>query len=158
LVTTCFTVGAQDSTANSVLVSFPYTAGSGAFGGPYVEPPPPTVFDLPAHTNLANEAQIGTTWGLAYHRPSQTVFTSAFMKRHVGVGPGGTGAIYATRGGSTSILTTFNAGPDLHPANSASNNTWLHDSNMWDPVGKSGLGDIDISDDMSTLWAINLAD
>ncbi len=157
LATTCFTVGPQDSTVDPVLVSFPSSSGSGNFGGAYTVPPPATVFDLPAYTSLANEVNIGTTWGLAYHRPSDTILTSAFMKRHVGLGPGGPGAIYAIRGGVTSTLTTLSAGADAHPLNSAPPDDWFRDVNMWDAVGKVGLGDIDISDDMSTLWVINLA-
>jgi uncharacterized repeat protein (TIGR01451 family) len=158
LATTCFTVGPQDSTADPVMVSFPSSAGSGNFAGGYTEPPPPTAFDLPAYTELANEVNIGTTWGLAYHRPSGTIFSSAFMKRHVGLGPGGTGAIYATRSGSTSQFTSISAGADTHPLNTAPALTWLRDAATWDAVGKAGIGDIDISDDMNTLWAMNLAD
>lgn len=157
LATTCFTVGPQESASDPVLVSFPSSAGSGTFSG-YVEPPPPTAFDLPAYTPLANEATIGTTWGLAYHRPSGTIFSSAFMKRHVGLGPQGIGAIYATRAGSTSHFTSLNAGVDTHPANSATSTAWLRDAATWDAVGKSGIGDIAIAEDMSTLWAVNLFD
>jgi uncharacterized repeat protein (TIGR01451 family) len=157
LATTCFTIGPQSGGTDPVLVSFPSSAGSGSFGS-YTVPPPPTAFDLPAYTSLANESNIGTTWGLAYHRPSGTIFTSAFMKRHVGLGPGGTGAIYAIRGGSTNTLTTIpGTGADPHPANGAPLDDWLRDVNSWDGVGKIGIGDIDISDDMNTLWAINLA-
>jgi len=41
-----------------------------------------------------NGSIIGATWGVAYSRQASKVFTSAFMKRHSGLGSGGSGAIY----------------------------------------------------------------
>lgn len=110
------------------------------------------------YTELASQSDRGTTWGLAYHRPSGTVFTSAFMKRHVGLGPGSTGAIYAIQGVRSSIFALLpDAGADTHPADAAPLDDWLRDVNSWDAVGRTEIGGIDISDDMNTLWAMNLA-
>ncbi|MEM1327333.1 MAG: collagen-binding domain-containing protein, partial [Bacteroidota bacterium] len=38
--------------------------------------------------------KIGATWGVAYSRQAQKIFTSAFIKRHVGLGDLGSGGIY----------------------------------------------------------------
>ncbi len=45
-------------------------------------------------THLASAKKIGTVWGIAYQRETKKVFSSAFLKRHSGIGPGGLGAIY----------------------------------------------------------------
>jgi len=40
---------------------------------------------------LATAAEIGATWGVTYHNSTETIFASAFLKRHVGFGPLGIG-------------------------------------------------------------------
>jgi SdrD B-like domain len=47
--------------------------------------------------DLALETQIGTTFGLAYNRATDTLFAAAYLRRFAGFGPGGTGAIYAIK-------------------------------------------------------------
>jgi hypothetical protein len=42
-----------------------------------------------ARTSLATAAQIGTCWGVAYNKFNDRIYTSAFLKRHSGLGPGG---------------------------------------------------------------------
>lgn len=122
--------------------------------------------DNVSKTPVSTAAQIGTTYGLAHQKGSNSLFSSALMKRHVGFGPVGTGAIYRsdlTAGTTTPFLdlnTLFGAGTagiDPHPT-SATASFWLKDSAAWDPVGKVAFGDIAISEDEKTLWAINLAD
>jgi hypothetical protein len=80
------TISSFDS---SVFVGFPYnSSGAGV---------------LP--TKLSSGKTIGSTWGVDYSRQAQTIFTSAVLKRHVGLGPaGGTavnapGAIYTIKPG-----------------------------------------------------------
>lgn len=124
----------------------------------------------PSGTKLATAADIGTTWGLAWDRTRSRIYTSAFMKRHTGFGPSGTGAIYSTdpATGTTSLLFDVNsiganyAGADPHPTTASfaagtGVNTWHHDANSFDSVGKISLGDLDISDDDSTLFSVDLA-
>ncbi len=50
--------------------------------------------DGPAYDVVANASQLGTVYGVAYSRQAQKVFTSAFLKRHAGMGPLGGGGIY----------------------------------------------------------------
>lgn len=45
-------------------------------------------------TQKLNGAIIGATWGVAYSKQANKVFTSAFLKRHVGLGVMGSGGIY----------------------------------------------------------------
>ena len=92
------------------------------------------------------------------------------MKRHTGFRNNGeTGHIYrladVSAAGNPTITVYvdldnlgFDTGTDPHPADAAPTSDWDIDANSWDPVGKISLGDLDISDDDSTLWTINLFD
>ncbi len=135
-----------------------------------------TTADLNQPTNPAHIAfnnQIGTTWGMAYQRATDTLFVGAAQRRHSGFGPGGTGAIYRINpdGSGYSQFLDLNAlggvstGADPHtglPVNAwdAANPASVasHDPASFDAVGKIALGDIDISEDDQTLWAVNLND
>lgn len=55
--------------------------------------------------NLA-ASQIGATWGVAYSKQAGKIFTSAFLKRHVGLGPMGSGGIYLLTPTATSFTVT----------------------------------------------------
>src|SRR5262245_21097521 len=94
LATSCYVFGDQLSppaNASPVLVSFPYSSGSARMSGG----DPINDFTAPtAHTLMIPGGQIGTTWGLAYQPTTRRLFAAAFMKRHTGFGPNGTGAIY----------------------------------------------------------------
>ncbi|HRR10001.1 MAG TPA: SdrD B-like domain-containing protein [Rhodothermales bacterium] len=50
-----------------------------------------------------NGATVGATWGMAYSKQAEKVFTSAFIKRHVGLGALGSGGIYALSPTSSSF-------------------------------------------------------
>jgi hypothetical protein len=74
-------------------VGYPYT-NSGPFGTPGAGTPP---------SQKVNGAIIGPTWGVAYSKQAKKVFTSALLKRHVGLGKMGSGGIYML----TPTATTF---------------------------------------------------
>jgi hypothetical protein len=42
-----------------------------------------------ARTSLATASQIGSCWGIAYNKFNDRIYTSAVLKRHSGLGPGG---------------------------------------------------------------------
>lgn len=46
-------------------------------------------YNRTSQTNHLTFAQIGSTWGVAHQRSTNRVFTSAFLKRHAGLGPRG---------------------------------------------------------------------
>ncbi|MGA9348526.1 MAG: SdrD B-like domain-containing protein, partial [Anaerolineae bacterium] len=112
-------------------------------------------------------SQIGTTYGLAYQRSSDTLFAAAYQKRHAGYGSAdSTGAIYQIPNpgdGSTmgvSLFVDLNtlfgsdvAGTNPHPHGTTNFNI---DGNSWDAVGKVAFGDMDISEDELSLWTVNL--
>lgn len=151
LATNCYVQGDQagaNQATESTMLRTPYTS-SGLT---------PTIADL------ALAGQIGTTWGLGYQRTTDTLFAGAFLKRHAGYGPAGTGAIYAIRGASTaaptaSLFLDLNValGGAIAGPGRPNGTNYQRDSASFTQVGKVALGDVDVSEDDQTLWAVNLA-
>lgn len=129
--------------------------------------------NYPEPTHKIDGTVIGSTWGVAYHRRSQSLFAGAMIKRHTGLGTGGTGEIYridlssGTPNPQTFIdldsYAGINTGTD--PRDGSANNTLpsepnsnSRDVNAFNDVGKKAIGDIDLSEDEQTLYAINLND
>ncbi|MBX7144053.1 MAG: hypothetical protein K1X79_06355 [Oligoflexia bacterium] len=114
---------------------------------------------------LARNSQIGPTWGTAFQRSSNLLFVSAFQKRHVGYGPGGTGAIYKIDRSGTPTASLFvdlatlgvPTGTDPHSGLSGNAQYPSHDDASFGAVGKMSLGDMAISEDEKTLWVMNLS-
>lgn len=162
VVTTCFALGDQNGNSEPVLVSVPYNAGSSNFN-----PPIGTRFDG-ANTYLAIADEIGSTWGVAYQRETETLYAGAYLKRHAGFGPDGPGAIYqldVNTGGVTlfTTLTAAGGGEALHTDGTpypdrVGVNPWLIDLESYEQVGKRSLGDMTISEDGDTLYVVNLFD
>lgn len=153
LAVSCYVKGNQQFSPEPAFLTFPYTAGSITTSQVYTDYRQPTTHDF-----VIEASEIGTTYGLAYARWSQTFYLGAFMRRHAGFGPEGTGAIYAVTHptGTVSLLTTLNAGDDPHTTEPGLP-AWNRDApEAYDAVGKMSLGDLDITRDETTLWAVNL--
>lgn len=136
-------------------------------------------------TNVATVGQIGSTWGVAFSRQANKLFTGAFLKRHVGLGPLGSGGIYmidpatnavtnwldldaigiATRG-TGAYTGPGPMGPNVPFSPVIGTNTERnlgngldqpsYDAPAFAQVGKLSLGDVDISDDGRYLFVMNL--
>ena len=159
LTTTCFRFGDISVQTNPGLLSFPYDSGApGRRGDPAVA----------AHTagvtTVESYDKMGATYGVAYQRSSKTLFTGAFTKTGTGLGPAGNDAIYrVSSAGAVSTLinldTVLGAGA-LGPNPRAGQVGWNYKFEtpaIFDLVGKSALGDLDISEDGSTLFTVDLA-
>ncbi len=177
IATSCYVLGDQLRGPLADLptfVSFPFSADGDPTPG----------IDPELHLAVARET--GTTYGLAYHRQSDSFFVGSYVKRHAGLGPNDnlpgtnattTGGIYRITPGSALTMpeaaaaqatmwldlnAVVGTGPVVHPADPAScgpnplNDCWLYDPATYDAVSKSGLGDMDMSEDDTTLYAINL--
>ena len=119
-------------------------------------------------TDISTGNQLGTTWGIAYKRSTQRLFTSSFFKRHSAMGPSGPGAIYQIDPNAAVNGTLFfdmntvesvgavptNATRGLTSAVAGLPNT---DALAFPLVGEVSLGDIDITDDEQYFFTINLA-
>lgn len=159
LSTSCFVQGDQSISIDPTLVSFPYDR----------------VGTAPLPSYESNASQIGTVFGLGYHRSSQSIFAASFVKRNAGFGPGtgvplsdGSGTIYRITRGAPQDGTAFldldallgadvtgNLGFRDFDNNNGNSNS---DFQAFDGVGKTGLGDLDISEDDTELWVVNLTD
>lgn len=151
--------GVGAGSQNDAVFTVPYTAGSTRTTGGL----PVADFQSPGNTSLAGTDDVGTTFGIAYHRPSRKIFVSAYMKKHAKFGPGGTGAIYQIDRDSgvvseyVNLNTVFGAGTaGTNPHNVLDYHT-DNGNTTWDAVGKVALGGMAISDDQSYLWVMNLA-
>ena len=118
---------------------------------------------------LVNHSDIGSVYGVAWQKTSRRLYTSAFYKRYVGFGPNGPDAIYQMDldGNVTGVIeldvltnTTNSAGADSH--NFTPVNGHVYDlggsDDGFNHVGKRSFGDIEMSDDMDTLFVVNLFD
>jgi SdrD B-like domain/Domain of unknown function DUF11 len=161
LVISCYVFGNQTSPPNNVLpvlVDFPYSAGASGNGqNGYFQPTD--------HTLMVPAQSIGTTYGLAYSRPANTLYSGAFMKKHADFGPGGTGAIYAVNpsappGGAPVLfadLNTLFGGTGANPHDPTNYNT--DNGNLtWNAVGKISLGGLEVSPDGAFVYVVNLFD
>ncbi len=160
LATACY-VGGDQNVALPVVISFPYSGGSSrkTGGAPFSD------FDQPPHGEEALANQVGATWGINYARSTKQLYVSAFMKKHSGFGPDGTGAIYRidkANPGSVSVYANLNtifgantAGADPHDINDFDRD---NGNATWNAVGKVSLGQMAISDDEKKLFVMNLAD
>jgi len=140
--------------------SIPYWGGSTrtTLGLPYTD------FQAGGNTSLATTDQVGTTFGLAYHRASRRIFAASYMKKHAKFGPAGTGAIYQIdrSTGTVSTFVDLNAvfGPGTAGANLHNPLDYNTDGGQptWDAVGKVAFGGIALNADETILYAMNLAD
>jgi uncharacterized repeat protein (TIGR01451 family) len=165
VVTACYTMGdpLKNGSAGDdpALVLFGYDADGegGTPSGPPIE-------------KLANASAIGSTWISAYQRSSNTLLMGAITRRHVGLGPLGTGGFYSVDLKSR-VVSNFidvktigiDTGPDPHidpttglnilPADKLARS---RDSLAFHVAAKVGMGGSQLSVYQDTLFLINLYD
>lgn len=163
LATNCYVYADQVTgtyNANTALLNFPYEAGSVYTSTTESDYDPPTTHSLNLVAN-----QIGTTWGLAYARKTDRLYAAAFFKRHTGFGKGadGTvntsddpGAIYVINPATNAVVSTFTVPSATTNAHNTSNYLSDNGNTGWDAVGKTSLGGMDLSDDETSLYVMNL--
>jgi uncharacterized protein YjiK len=195
VATPCYLFGDQDhprAAERAAVVSFDYQAGSDKLALDSPDYTPPNEYDdakatedgIQEHPNEALAPDIGPANGLAFQRSENVIFAGAFMKRHSGFGPGGTGAIYRIErhdnpdpqnpvNNVISVYADLNdifaqpntppvAGKDPHDSSHLSDPGdidyfFLHDPSF-DQVSKISLGDVEISEDEKFLYTVNLND
>ena len=119
---------------------------------------------------------VGNVWGLAYDHHSGKLYSSAVVKRHTGATSDGIGAIYVqtdvTNPNSASLFFNFGASVGTIDSNATrfpgSGSAFGQEGpcracDNIDPTtfarpGTAGLGDIDVSEDGTTLYTVNLDD
>ena len=114
---------------------------------------------------LAYSATVGAVWGVAYAGLDNKIYTSALLKRHAGFGELGISGIYQINP-ETKKVTPFIALDQLGiNCGKVERNDLLIDldsksieKSVYSLIGKAGLGGLDVSDDGSTLYVMNLYD
>lgn len=131
----------------------------------------PALWNTHAPYRLAVASEIGSVYGVVYSRKRQRIYTSAFFRQFSGFGPGGPAAIYqipvniitGNRSAAPSVLVNVASlsgqsmpadphGTDIPTDWSSPFNS---DARMR-MVGAYGLGDMEISDDETKLYVVNL--
>ena len=118
-----------------------------------------------AGIKIADDATVGTVWGLTYDRDRKVIYSAAFLKRHAAY-KDDLGNIWKSQINidSTNLFVTIpNAGTASVGTNVArgitGNDTQpSHDNSAYPLIGKIGLGGIGISSDGKYLYAVNLND
>ncbi|MBK8054983.1 MAG: hypothetical protein IPK35_17360 [Saprospiraceae bacterium] len=127
---------------------------------------------MPTHDKIwANAGQVGSVYGIAYSPTQNRAYAAAYVKSFAMLGPGNggnpagfgsAGAIYAltppTSGGGPSTVTVLlDIGAAAGTTPRASNGSGMNaDPASFNHIGRVGWGDIDVSPDGNTLWAMNL--
>lgn len=118
-----------------------------------------------------NFSETGAVWGVAADMERGTVWASAVVRRHAGLGSEGLGGLYVLPqsggGGITASFdlsdTPYNLAFAADPASFTDANRGIVDSSLlsldlpgYTGVGRAGIGDIDIDDTDSHLFVTNL--
>ncbi|WP_043487272.1 SdrD B-like domain-containing protein [Streptomyces bingchenggensis] len=105
-------------------------------------------------TALNTQDQVGTTFALAYDKYQKRIFQGAFARRYTPYGPGGGNAIYTTpTNGGTPTLFAKVPGAALTPHDATN---MIKDAGFTNAPGKESIGGLALSEDGSTLYAVNL--
>ncbi|MDF7820290.1 SdrD B-like domain-containing protein [Runella sp. MFBS21] len=165
IVTACYAMGDPlkdgDAAQDPALILVDYQA-KGEAGTPTGSP----------MEKLAKANQIGSTWIAAYQRATNLLLVGAITRRHVGLGPLGTGGYYSidlTTGAVNNFLDVkkigIDTGPDPHldPITQvnilpASKTARSRDSLAFQMAGKIGIGGSQLSPWQDTLFLVNLYD
>ena len=125
-----------------------HTSGSYTANEEYMNAIPSSTGPSPEKRTLADWTDIGTVYGVAVDRRRERVFSSAFFRLYTLEGPAGYGAIYVDDSLWVDLATDL--GMTVERFDGQPN---IPDNN----VGYTGLGDLEINDDDSELFTINLA-
>lgn len=132
----------------------------------------------PAPTNAVLNSAIGTTWGLAYSKASSKLFSAAVVRRHKGFASNTANAQgqifiintstnaasafynlddngFATEASSGALNVPTNSGRSL---SATANDFAQEDNSVYAQIAKTGLGDIEITQDGKYLFVMNLYD
>lgn len=129
---------------------------------------------------IGNKSDTGSVWGAAYQRSSNRLFTAAFVRRHSSlyenpVGVPHPGQIFLTANATTvspasastvpffDVATVAGVNPGTVLSNTArgiagANADLTADPSTYGQVGKTALGDLEMSPDDRSLWTISLND
>jgi len=111
-------------------------------------------------TTLTISNDTGAIWGMAWKKGTQDLFAAANLKRYVPL-KGNAGEIYKIDTTAANAVSLFITVPN---ATSAAADTVIaartygqnEDTDIMDYIGRQGLGDVDINEDETKLYTINM--
>ncbi|WP_460950635.1 SdrD B-like domain-containing protein, partial [Spirosoma daeguense] len=113
-------------------------------------------------------SQVGALWGVAYNRQTGTIFSSAVLRRHAGLGTLGLGGIYTINPATNAVSNFLNVstiginvgsvGSNTDRGLPASTTATSYDTDAFSQIGKTGIGGLTISDAGNQLYFVNLTD
>nr|WP_308800922.1 SdrD B-like domain-containing protein [Streptomyces polyasparticus] len=128
-------------------------AGVMTFGGKLGDTPPGGTV-----TRRTATGDQGAVYGLGTDRTGN-VFLGTYVKRHTEYGPAGAkNAIYRYNTSGTGISTFATLPGTLTAHTPGADGAYLADDAIYPKVGREGIGDVDVSGDGKTLYAVNLND
>jgi trimeric autotransporter adhesin len=116
-------------------------------------------------TGIAKIPDVAAVWGTAYAKRDNSVYTAAVLRRHAGLTNAGLGGIFKTdlaTNTTTLFVDVETLGVNLGSIGSnaarglGSKTAPNQDEEAYAKVGKTGMGDLDISGDGNTLYFVNL--
>ncbi|WP_165367838.1 SdrD B-like domain-containing protein, partial [Phytoactinopolyspora endophytica] len=136
-----------DTSNEDSIFGFGYDSAQGTF-----------IPNAPGANVDSKQGQTGAIWGIAAKNPDEA-YASAVLRRGVKFpdAGGGTGGIYKMDGsGNVELLTVVPNAGDADHAAGPGDPAWNHDPDVALNAGKQALGDLDLSEDGSALYAVNL--
>ena len=116
-----------------------------------------TVDNTDGLEQVATQDETGTVFGLAWDYRRDGLFSAAYAKAYTEYGPGGNGGIYRTdtsAGGGSGNTELWATVPDA--GSSVHQDITGRDDAFFLAAGSEGLGGLALSEDGSTLYAMNL--
>ncbi|WP_371663412.1 SdrD B-like domain-containing protein [Streptomyces sp. NBC_00280] len=107
-------------------------------------------------TQLTDNTKQQAVFGIGVDRTGNK-YMGTLVKRHTAYGPAGNSNTIYRQFGTTNTVDTFVTLPGTLTAHETTDN-WLHDNAVYSKVGREGIGDVDVSGDGKTLYAVNLND
>jgi len=163
IILPCYITGDPDNGAvkdGDALVAFPYDMSG--------------LKDPSSMHTLGTVEEVGATWGVAYNRFTNKIYSAATLKRHTGLASGGLGGVYESDladlpnvSANLFINVETDLGIDVGNADVGSNADRGIVGGLLDPSrdnsgyiysGKRGIGDMDFSSDGNTLYFTNMKD
>ena len=106
-------------------------------------------------TKLSTLTDTGAVWGLAYKKSSKEIFAAANLKRYVDLKNNNAGAIYKLD--NSNNVTLFSTIPNVGYTLASRDLKQNKDKDIIPLLGRAGLGDLDISEDETKLYVVNMA-
>lgn len=150
LATTCFLFGnvADHDSQAAVVTLIDGAIDNGGTGGAGWQTDP--------YTTIATLGQVGAVYGIESNPNDGSVYAASFVKRHTQLGSTDNPTTIYRIDAAGAVAPWFTTDPGATDPHSGATDGWLADHAAFDDVGRSGLGDIEITADGKTLYVVDI--